>query len=550
MTGPQAALAAILVVALASMGWNRVRADIVAVAALLGAVVAGVVPAARLLAGFSEPVILVVAALGVIAAGLRGSGVLAGPVRMLAPVLERVGAQVALLGGMGAMLAAAVGRSGAQSAFLPVPGQVLRARFWPSPATVPVGLAVVVGGMATPLGSPATLLAAGAGLGLLDFVRVGGPLAAGGLIILAVAWRLAPRRAADAAQRQSEDRFVSEVHVPAGSPAIGRALSSLQRGGPLGVVAVVREEFRRMAARPSLVIEADDVLVLSAGTDRLQQVIEQLRGRIAGAGDARDSLGVVEAVVTPGSRMIGLSAADGGLTAARIGLLGIGRDGGVPLMRLGRVKLRAGDVLVLQGELERMPAVLASLGCLKLAERRLRLRRAQRALVPGAAVLGVLAALAWGVSLPVAVLAAVLVLLVAGSVGAGELYDGVDWPLVVSLAAALPLGTALAQTGLAESMADGMVQAVSAPALAWVAAVLAAGLAGAAAHGPVAAVLLLPVAGALATRLGVPGEPFIMAVAVGASATFRGLGGGRLAWVLAGFVLVAGTGLIGHAWIR
>ena len=550
MTGPQAALAAILVVALVLMGWNRVRADIVAVAALLGAVAAGAVPAARLLAGFSEPVVLVVAALGVMAAGLRGSGVLAGPVRVLAPVLERVGAQIALLGGMGAMLAAAVGRSGAQSAFLPVPGQVLRARHWPSPATVPVGLAVVMGGMVTPLGSPATLLAAGAGLGLLDFVRVGGPLAVGGLIVLAVAWRLAPRRASDAAPRRSEDRFVSEVHVPADSPAIGRALSSLQRGGPLGVVAVVREEFRRIAARPNLVIEADDVLVLSAGTDTLQQVIEQLRGRIAGAGDAGDSLGVVEAVVTPGSRLIGLSAADGGLTAARIGLLGIGRDGGVPLMRLGRVKLRAGDVLVLQGELERMPAVLASLGCLKLAERRLRLRRAQRALVPGAAVLGVLAALAWGVSLPVAVLAAVLVLLVAGSVGAGELYDGVDWPLVVSLAAALPLGTALAQTGLAALVADGMVQAVRAPALEWVAVLLAAGLAGAAAHGPVAAVLLLPVAGALATRLGVPGEPFIMAVAVGASAGFRGLGGGRLAWVLAGFVLVAGTGLIGHAWTR
>ena len=553
-------LAAILVAVAAALGWRRVRLDVVAVAALCAAVLAGAVPPNAMLAGFASPVVLAVAALGVLSAGVRGSGVLAGPVRALAPLLGRPPSQVPMLGTIGAVLGGVLGTAGAARAFLPVPGQVLRARAWPSAAAVPVALAPILGGLATPLGSVATLLAATAGpLGWADFARVGVPLAAGGVVLLSVLWRLAPQWSLADHAHPMQDVYVSEVHVPALSPAIGRTLDDLRRAGITGIQAVIREEYRRVTARPNLVIEADDVLVLSAGTDTLQRMIERLRGRIAGVAEEAGSVGVVEAVVTLSSRLAGLSAAEGGLAAARIGLLGIGRAGGTPVMRLSRVKLRAGDVLVLQGDLERMPAVLASLGCLKLAERRLRLGHTRRALIPAAIAVALVAVLAAGLPLAPALLIGVLALLLTGPIPLAELYDDVDWPLVIALAALLPLGSAMQSTGLAAALA-GAVALPGMPTLGWfglgwiglgwIGLVTAAGLVGGAMCGPVVAVLLLPVALALASAVGLPPAALAMAVAIGTTSAYRGTGAGRLAWVIALYVLVGGTAAVGWLWLR
>ncbi len=548
MIGPQGVLGAIVLATVAALAWGRFRPDVVAVVALVAAVLAGVVPAADMLGGFGQVPVLAVAGLGVLAAAVRGAGVLAVPVRTLTPVLNHVVPQIGILGAMGGAVAAVGGGQGAQ-AFLSVPGQVLRARHWPSPATIPVALATVLGGLATPLGSPAGLIVlAGAGLGVLDLARVGVPVALGGLGVLLLAWRLAPRAPRNDTGRGPGESYVSEVQVPAGSPAIGRTLDALSRAGaPIGARAVIREEYRRLPARPSLVIEAGDVLVLSCDTDTLQRVIEQVRGTIAGAASDR-SAGVVEAVVMAGSRLVGQSAADGRLGAAHIGLLGIGRADGLPVMRLSRTKLRAGDTLVLQGDLERMPDSLAGLGVLKLAERRLRLGRTRRALVPLLASVGVLVAVAAGVPLALAVLAGVAAVVVAGNVPAGEVYDGVDWPLVVLVGALAPIGAAMGTTGLAGSIAGGLAGAVAAPGWAWAGAVLAVALAGAAVSGVATAVLLLPCVLALAQQTGLSATPFLLALAIGAASRFRGLGGKRLAWVLAVYVLVAGTAVIGWVW--
>lgn len=541
--GTQATLAAIVVLAVVALAWGRPRADVLAVLALLAAVLGGVVPASGMLGGFGGTPALAVAGLGVLAAGLRGSGVLATPVRILAPVLNHVPAQIAVLGGITSALAAVTGQAGAQ-AFLVVPGQILRARFWPSPAAVPVALASVLGGLATPLGSGAGLVVLAAGLPLRAFAVVGVPLALGGLGILLLGWRLAPRHAAPDTPRDTSDTYVSEVHVPAGSPAIGRALGALARGGAsIGARAVIREDYRRLPARPSLVIEADDVLVLSCDTDTLRRVIEQVRGTFAGI-DSQHATGVVEGVVTAGSSLVGQSAADGRL--GQIGLVGVGRTGGLPIMRLGRTKLRAGDTLVLQGNLDDMQGALAGLGVLKLAERRLRLGRTRRASVPLLACMGVLAAVAWGVPIAVAVLAGVAIVVVAGNVPANELYDGVDWPLVVTLAALGPVGAAIGSSGLAASVVGAV--AVVVPGWVWVGAVLALALAGAAVNGPAAAVLLVPVALALGERVGIPAPVLLLAVGIGAGTTLRGASGGRLSWLAAGYVLVAGVALIGRTW--
>ncbi len=558
VTQPQAVLAAILGVMLVLMAWRRWRHDVMALTALLAAAGAGLVPADGVLAGFSHPAVASFAALLVLAAGVQNSGLLLAPVRALAPWLERAGAQVAALGGIGAAVAALLGSQGAAAAFAPVPAQALRrSGRWPSRAVTPVSMAFTLGGLVTLVGSLPNLLVSGMrremtgeGYGLFDFAPVGGAVALAGLLLLAVAWRLLPRPAAGAAPPAARiERYTSEVHVPPGTPAVGRTLAELERrgDGAIGITAVIREGHRRLPPRPGLVVAADDVLVLVCGLDALQRFTGRLRLQIENAGGdvAADPerIGVIEAVVAPSSRLVGRSCAEGGL-AGRVSLLGIGRGEGQALMRLRRVKLQAGDVLVLQGELAAMPPVLAEFGCLLLAERKLRLGRRQQALAPGALLLAALALAAAGtLPLAVALLGAAVLLVLLRTLGLNELYAGVDWSVVVLVAALLPLSAALRGTGLAALAAEWLTVLVPGHPAAAVALLLAAALAAAPlVNGVTAALVLAPVAVALAARLGAGPDPFLMAVALGASCNVlsgalplplpaaQGWGGGAERW--------------------
>jgi len=558
MTQPQAVLAAILGVMLVLMAWQRWRHDVVALAALLTAAGAGLVPADGVLAGFSHPAVASFAALLVLAAGVRNSGLLLAPVRALAPWLGRTGAQVAALGGIGAAAAALLGSQGAAAAFAPVPAQALRrSGRWPSRAVAPVSLAFMLGGLVTLAGSLPNLLVSGMrremigeGYGLFDFAPVGGAVALAGLLLLVVAWRLLPPPPPGVAPPAARiERYTSEVHVPPGTPAVGRTLAELERrgDGAIGIAAVIREGHRRLPPRPGLVVAADDVLVLVCGLDALQRFTGRLRLQIENAGGdvAADPerVGVIEAVVAPSSRLVGRSCAEGGL-AGRVSLLGIGRGEGQALMRLRRVKLQAGDVLVLQGELAAMPPVLAEFGCLLLAERRLRLGRRQQALAPGALLLAALALAATGaLPLAVALLGAATLLVLLRTLSLNELYAGVDWSVVVLVAALLPLSAALRGSGLAALAARWLAVPVPGHPAEAVALLLAAALVAAPlVNGVAAALVLAPIAVAVAARLGAGPDPFLMAVALGASCNVlsgalplplpaaQGWGGGAERW--------------------
>ena len=600
MTQPQIALSAILAAVLVLLAWGRWRHDLVAVTALVAASAAGLVPPDGVLDGFANPAVGTFVALLILAAGVRNAGVLLAPVRLLGPWIGRAAVQAPVLGAIAAAAAAALGSHGAAAAFAPVPGQVLRrSGRWPSQAAHAVSLAFILGGLMTQVGSLPNLLVsgqrrqvAGTGYGMFDFAPVGLPTAAAGLLVLALAWRLLPRPPAavptalipnSAAPNSAAptsatpnaaapvaagiERYTSEAMVPPESPAVGRDIAGLEaRGdGTLQILAVIREGFRRLAPRPGLQVAAGDILVLACSLDTLQRFTGRLRLQITPGGEVADPerIGVIEAVVSPGSRLARRSCTEAGL-AARATLLGIGRGAGPALMRLHRVKLQPGDVLVLQGERAAMPAVLAEFGCLLLAERRLRLGRRQQALAPGLLLAAALALAATGVlPLVVALLGAAALLVLLRVLSLNEAYASVDWSMVVLAGALLPLASALDRTGLAALAADGLAGLPGARAPTMVALVLAGSLVGASAFGGVPAALLLgPVAAALAAPLGAALDPFLMAVALGASCPVRssalplpvaqgwdgGAGRWRIALPLAALVFMAGLPLILLAW--
>ncbi|MGI4951564.1 MAG: SLC13 family permease [Janthinobacterium lividum] len=536
----------ILFVLAVLMGVARSRYDVVAVFTLLVAVLSGVLNPRQAVSGFSHPIVVIVALLAVIGVAIRNSGVIETVVGGLTPVLRWESARVVILGGISAGIAALIG-SGPVLAVLPTGLQGLRRDWRNRRLLLPIALLAALGGLVSLVGTLPNLLVAvlwprERETLLFDFAMTGLPVLLAALLVVAVAWRFLPRDTAEGIRTPGSalaqvEAYISEVLVPRGSPLVGQTVGLIEQnnGGSIRLKSIVRESFRRIEPRADWAIEADDVLVLACEPTVLQRLMEQAGLRIVGgaAGDLDpERIGVVEAIIAPGSELVGRSPDEGGFRRRQVSLLAIGRSGRQPSGRLHRTKLQAGDVLVLQGELASMPATLAGMGCLILTERRLRLGRRRQVLIPLLVLLAALfLAVSQAVPLSIALLAAVLVLVLIRSVTLDELYAAVPWPTLVLLGAILPIGFAFRDGGDAVFLAGWVAPVLRhVPDAALVLGTLVLSLAAAPfLTGVVTVVILAPFAAALAMTLGLRPDPFLVATALGASCEFVAPGGARAA---------------------
>jgi di/tricarboxylate transporter len=284
----------------------------------------------------------------------------------------------------------------------------------------------------------------------------------------------------------------------------------------------------------------------------------------------RDDVGVMEAVVSGDSALVDRSATDFKLyDRYQINLLAVSRRGHSILHKLGSVRLRAGDVIVLQGNLTTMPEALGELRLLPLAERSLPLGRGRRGLLPVAVLAGAMILVAFNV-LPVAIafFAAAVVLLLFRALTLREAYNVVDWPILIMLGALIPVSDALRTTGGTDLIA-GWLSAASQqlPPLGTLALIMVAAMAVTPFLNNAATVLVMaPIAASFAKTLGFNPDPFLMAVAIGAACDFltpighqcntlvMGAGGyrfgdyWRLGLPLSIMVVAAGVPLIAFFW--
>ena len=539
--GPQTSILLVWAAALALFAWKRWRFDVVGILALLAAVLCGVVPGDAAFSGFSDPAVVAVAAALVLSAAIRDSGLLDAPLRVLAALPRVTGLEVGLIGGLGATLSSVMNNHDAYAVLLPaVRTSVRRSRRSPAPLVAALGAASLLGGLVTIVGTPLNLLvsslrrqASGTGFGPFAFTPVGAVLAVAGVAFLTLGWRLLPREQRSDRDEESSlvgESYTSEVSVPRGSFLVGQTVADLRLRAvrDIAVSAIIREDYRRFVPHRDTEIQAGDILVLNCEPDALQRLMERAGSfLVGGRGTARldaERVGVVEAVVSPGSELIGASPGEIGLDERyRVNLVAIGRRGGQIAARLSRTKLRAGDVLVLQGELDSMGPTLGALGCLTLAQRRLRLGRHRRRAVPVLLLAGALALAAANLlPLAVALLCAVALLMVLRISTMSELYGSVAWPVVVLFGTLLPVSAALHSSGVADLVASQAAPLLAGIQPGWMVAVtlLVALVVTPIVNGAVTVLLLGPFILALATRLGASADPFLMALAVGASCDF------------------------------
>ncbi|MEG6507730.1 SLC13 family permease [Methyloligella sp. 2.7D] len=579
---------AIVIGMMALFAWGRWRYDFVALISLLAAIAVGVVPPERAFTGFSDDIVIIVATALVVSAAIAKSGVVERVARSVGGYLTNTWRQVLGLAGSVTAMSGLVKNIGALTMLMPVAFQLAR-RTGTSPSSLlmPMSFGALLGGTVTLIGTSPNIIVSrvreqilGEPYRMFDFAPVGGTLAIIGVIFLTFGWRLLPRNRKGAPTMDAAfnlEAYTTEVTVPENSPCVDitiRAFEDLSEG-EVEVIAHFRGRRRRYQPAGNVVIKPGDILILQGEPDALERIValeklKLVRAKNTGELDApKDDVGVMEAVITAESELVGYTVNQlklfdrHGLT-----LLAVSRRGRRIANRLQKVKLQAGDVLVLQGDLTAMPETLGALHCLPLAERELRIGRSA-SLVPLAILAAAMVLVAFAI-VPVAVGffgAAVLVLLFR-CLSLREAYEAIDWPILIMLGALIPVSDALRTTGGTELIAVWLSEAGGyLPPLGSLALIMAVAMAVTPFLNNAATVLVMaPIAATFAERLNESPDPFLMAVAIGAACDFltpighqcntlvMGPGGyrfgdyWRLGLPLSLIVLIVGTPLIAFVW--
>jgi len=543
MTFDQIVLFSLFATVFALLLWGRYRYDLVAFSALMIAVVVGVVPVDQAFSGFGHPATLVVALVLVVSAGLVRSGAVFLITRTLVDSSRALGAHIALMGGIGAVLSAFMNNVAALALLMPVDIQTARkAGRAPGLSLMPLSFATILGGMATLIGTPPNIIIAairqetlGEPFAMFDFAPVGGIAALAGLVFVAlIGWRLIPTRenAAGASEAQLA-QYIAELTVPEGSSLIDRRLGSLDEEADKADVAIlglIRNGKRLYGRAAGQILRAGDALVLEATPEALDEFRSATSLDFADAARqekltaAGEGLELIEVVVPETARIKGRTAQSLGLAwRQNTVLMGLARQGRRLTSHIRQQEIEAGDILLLLCPRDRGADVTEWLGCLPLAERGLSVTANDKTWLAIALFAGAVLAASLGlIYLPIALGLVVVAYVLTKILPLAELYDHIEWPIVVLLGSMIPLGAALDSAGGTALIADSLL-ALTEGLPAWViltVLMVVTMTLSDVLNNTATAIVAAPVGIQMATGLGVSPDPFLMAVAVAASAAF------------------------------
>jgi di/tricarboxylate transporter len=446
------------------------------------------------------------------------------------------------MAGLAAVLSAIMNNVAALALLMPLDLQAAKkSGRSPSLSLMPLSFASILGGMITLIGTPPNIVVAefrGEALGesykMFDFAPVGLACAAVGVAYVAlIGWRLLPidRQSDDAPQELFDlADYIAEVRVPEGSDVIGMRVRDLDKRADksdVEIVGLIRRGRRLPGLARIAEIKADDVLVIEASPDSLEEALGALDLEYVGKGEGLlegDDLMLNEVVVQEMSRLAGRSAISLKLLYRyRVALVGVSRQGVRFRENVRKLVLQPGDVLLLLGPDERLADVTGQLGLLPLADRGQRvIQRNKVWLAVGLFAAAITAASVGLVYLPVALGCVAAAYVFFNIVPIREVYNSIEWPVIVLLGSMIPIGSALQDTGGTALIAAGIVDlsAGFSAAVVLLLLVIVTMTLSDVMNNTATAVIAAPIAIEIAGRLGVNPDPFLMGVAVAASCAF------------------------------
>ncbi|OIP83641.1 MAG: SLC13 family permease [Rhodobacterales bacterium CG2_30_65_12] len=545
MTQDQFTLFALFVAIFGLLLWGRFRYDLVAFSALMVAVVLGVVDPTNAFAGFGHSATLIVALVLIVSAGLVRSGAVFLITRTMVNASRSLGAHIAIMGVIGGALSAFMNNVAALALLMPVDIQTARkAKRAPRHSLMPLSFATILGGMATLIGTPPNIIISairedslGAPFRMFDFAPVGALTAVVGLAFVAlVGWRLIPQPEAGQAVGEpmvEQSDYVAELVVPKDAKLIGQRVQDLYdtaEENDVAILGLVRDGKRRYGTAHTTRLEAGDALVIEASPRALDEFGAALKLDVANAANAGrlkaegEGLSKIEVVVTEGARINGKTAQTIGLNwRRRAVLLGISRSGKPFRSAVRKTKARPGDILLLLVPTGSEAEVTEWLGGLPLAERGLTVTQEGKVWwAIGMFAVAVAAASVGLIYLPVALGLVVVGMVLTKILAISEIYDHVEWPVVVLLGSMIPLGHALETSGGTDLIARSLVSVTDGmPAWAVLTIIMVVTMSlSDVLNNTATAIVAAPIGIEMAAKLGADPDPFLMAVAVAASCAF------------------------------
>ncbi len=544
MTTPQILISGILILAMLMFGWGKYRYDLVAMSALLLCVILGLVDSGSAFEGFGNAAVITVAAVLIISTALKNAGVVDMLASRISHLTETPIMHIAALTSVVTVASAFMNNVGALALMLPIALSTAAERNRsPALLLMPLAFGSLLGGMTTLIGTPPNIIVAsirqdalGEPFSMFSYSPVGLPVAIVGFIfVVFIGWRLIPKERLEqnSAQKLFEvGDYLTEVRVAEDSNSIGKKLDDLvdSDDGNIDIIGVAGKRRFVQVGKPNYKIKADDILILRADPADLKPFLDSHSLELQTSATSRfvepdpDNDVLVEGVVKNGS-VLEKRGVDRlrQVTNRTVALVGLARQGHSVTQRLRQVIFKPGDVLLLRGDIESIDNNMNQLGLWPLAKRKLDLKRDQR-VYTALAIFGcaILLGLFKLVSMPVAFLLAVGAYLLTGILSVREIYDDIDWPIIVLLAAMIPIGNALTDTGTTALVAN-VIRSATDGWQGWQIVMLvlvATMLLSDVINNAATALVMAPLGIELAGKLGVNPDPFLMAVAVGASCAF------------------------------
>jgi di/tricarboxylate transporter len=587
MTFHQGLSFAIVGAAVAMFAWGRFRYDAISLGALLVAVLTGVVPEKQAFTGFSSDVVIIIASALVVSAAISRSGVIEPIIAPLIRHLQTPQTQVPAMAGATGLFAMINKNVGALAALMPIAIRLGRSeRSSPSLLLMPMSFMALLGGLVTLVGTSTNIIVSqvrqtmfGHPFRFFDFAPVGLGLTFVGFVFVSFGWRLLPRNRAPRAELQDVNvdvQYATEASVPDTYPE-GQTIADLKLADrQVQLTGLIAPEGKRRPVDPSTQLVPGMVLLLRGSDEALGNLFQQAplaqvrENEPVEIEEPQEELRSIEAVVTSRSTLVGSSAADLDLQR-RYGakLLAISRRGEPLRERLGELRLRPGDLVVLQAGEGGLATLLSDLGLLPLAERPVAIGSRRKRFGPIlilAAAISLVVANVLGVA--AAFFAAAVLVIAIGSLSMREAYRALEPEVLVLIGALTPLSEAIRDNGGTALVAHTLASALqdAAPVFVLGGMLVAAMACAPFLHNAPTVLILGPIGAGLAQRLGLNPDALLMAVATGAGCDFltpighqcntlvRGPGGyrfgdyARLGLPLSLIVIVLGTLLIAWVW--
>lgn len=542
MTADQTILFTLLFFVFVFLVWGRWRYDLVAFVALLVALLSGIVPVDKAFSGFGHPAVVIIALVLIVSRGLSNSGAIELLARHVVSGSRKLAAHIGIMSSLAAVLSAMMNNVAALALLMPVDIQAAtKANRSPSLSLMPLSFASILGGMITLIGTPPNIVIAefrkdalGASYKMFDFAPVGIACAAVGVAYVAlIGWRLLPasRKEADSGKELFDlADYIAELRVAEASPVIGkriRELDELAAKSDVEIIGLIRKGRRLPGLARVAKIEAGDILVVEAPPESIEEAIGSMNLEYIGTGQGvlqDEELVLNEVVVPESSRLAGRSAISYRmLYRYRVALVGVSRSGVRFRENVRKLEIVPGDVLLLLGAEDRLTDIIGRLGLLPLADRGQRVIQRDKAwLAVGLFAAAIVAASVGAVYLPVALGCVVAAYVLLNIVPIRNVYDSIEWPVIVLLGCMIPIGGALQATGGTSLIANGIVtvSAGYSPVVVLTLLIVVTMSLSDVMNNTATAVIAAPIAIEIANRLGVNPDPFLMGVAVAASSAF------------------------------